>query len=357
LSPAGIASVAELLCKVALVGRACSWGVAGPQPAPNITAVALPRHDEEGPRCYVSILMHVNIGPAHVGLVRARPRISRVAGGIGRQHRILIMLLSAGLATLIALTPSALVADTAVSQSVAQLSAVRAAAHPGYDRLVFQFSGPLPAGRSVRWVPQVVADPSGKVVPLGGDALLRVVFTPATAHTETGQPTYGRSLPGQFDLPVLRSVRLAGDFEDVLSFGVGLWQKTPLSVFTLLAPPRLVIDIAVPAKGPGELADADNGRLVYLRTGERVTVALRTCVDCGDYWSVSGAPDRRVMRVLQASVAPLPHATSVVGFPFESRWVLQATGAGLTALGLAEFGPGRPARPIAHYMLRFAVTS
>jgi hypothetical protein len=153
-------------------------------------------------------------------------------------------------AILLAITAGLFVQESAAAQPVSQLSAVRAASHSGYDRVVFQFTGPVPPGHSVNWVSEVSRDASGKALPLRGRAFLRVVFKPATARSAAGQPTYKPSPPVQFDLPVLRSVKPAGDFENVLSFGVGLRQKTPLHVFTLSAPARLVIDMAVPATRP-----------------------------------------------------------------------------------------------------------
>lgn len=247
-------------------------------------------------------------------------------------------------------------APAAVAPQVARLTAVRAAAHPGYDRLVFEFAGPLPAVHSVTWVSRVTKDPSGLPVTLGGRALLHVVFDAATAHTGTGAPTYAGTLPTSFDLPILRSVKQAGDFENVLSFGVGLWQKSHYHAFTLTGPSRLVIDLTVTAGHPRRLTEVDNGRLVYLRVGQQTTVALRTCVSCGYSWHVAGAPDRAVVRILDASVVPLPHPSGVVGSPSESRWTLQASGVGRTTLLLYERSPAREAPPVARYLLRFTVS-
>jgi hypothetical protein len=151
-------------------------------------------------------------------------------------------------AILLATTPGLFAVESAMAQPVSQLSAVRAASHSGYDRVVFQFTGPVLPRHSVSWVYEVSRDPSGKVVPLRGRAFLRVVFSPATARGAAGQPTFKCSLSAQFDLPVLRSFKPAGDFENVLSFGLGLQQKTPLHVFALSAPARLVIDMAAPAR-------------------------------------------------------------------------------------------------------------
>lgn len=246
-------------------------------------------------------------------------------------------------------------AERAVIPAVPRLTAVRAAAHPGYDRLVFQFAGALPAVHSVSWVPRVVEDPSGRPLSLGGRAFLRVLFRPATAHTSAGTRTYPGALSTRFDLPVLRSVVQAGDFENVLSFGVGLWQRTSLHVFTLPAPPRLVIDMSVAPGAPQRLSELDNGRLVYLRVGQQTTIALRTCVSCGNSWRVVRSPNATVVRIAASSVVPLPHAPGTVGFPSESRWVLRGSGAGSTSLELDERPPQRGAAPLVRYVLRFRV--
>ena len=43
--------------------------------------------------------------------------------------------------------------------------------------------------------------------------------------------------------PNLRQVKLAGDFEGVVSFGLGLRRKTGFRVFRLTAPTRIVVDV------------------------------------------------------------------------------------------------------------------
>jgi len=49
----------------------------------------------------------------------------------------------------------------ATAPAVPTLTQVRAGHHLGYDRLVFQFSGGVPAQHSARYVSQVIADASG----------------------------------------------------------------------------------------------------------------------------------------------------------------------------------------------------
>jgi hypothetical protein len=94
----------------------------------------------------------------------------------------------------------------------------------------------------VRYVNRIVADGSGDVVSLRGTKRIRVLIHDARAHTQGGAPV----LPGvQTPLcPNLRQVKLAGDFEGVVTFGLGLRQKTGFRVFRLTNPTRIVIDVA-----------------------------------------------------------------------------------------------------------------
>ncbi|HEY9475929.1 MAG TPA: hypothetical protein VIS06_19020 [Mycobacteriales bacterium] len=125
------------------------------------------------------------------------------------------------------------------------LVAIRAAHHPGYDRLVFEFRGGLPQRHDVNYVPVVIADGSGEPVPLAGDAFLHVVFSPAVGHDDAGHGTFGPTRRTTA-LPQIIQVATAGDFEAVLSFGVGLARRTPFHVFTLTNPSRVVIDVTTP---------------------------------------------------------------------------------------------------------------
>lgn len=136
-------------------------------------------------------------------------------------------------------------ASTPAARPTTTLIAIRAAHHPGYDRLVFEFRGRLPAERSVRYVSQVIADPSGKVVPLAGSAKLLVRFFAANGHTLSGQSSYGPARR-TYALPGIIQVANAGDFEAVLRFGVGVSRKEPVHAFALTNPSRYVIDIRTP---------------------------------------------------------------------------------------------------------------
>ena len=118
---------------------------------------------------------------------------------------------------------------------------IRAAHHPTYDRVVFDFAGGLPSTRSVRYVSQLIQDPSGLPLPIAGRAILAVTMSPTNAHNNAGQVT----APGKiaFALPNVMTVVRSGDFEAVTRYGIGLARKESFRVFTLRSPDRLVIDI------------------------------------------------------------------------------------------------------------------
>lgn len=144
---------------------------------------------------------------------------------------------AAGLA--LALAPAAVAAPSQTSTLVA----IRAAHHPGYDRVVFEFSGPLPTYNTVTRVPAVIGDPSGLPIPVSGNAFLRVRMSTAVGHDDNGNGTYGPTRRA-YALPQVMHVVQAGDFEGVLSFGIGLSRDDSVHLFTLTGPSRVVLDIA-----------------------------------------------------------------------------------------------------------------
>jgi hypothetical protein len=137
-------------------------------------------------------------------------------------------------------------ASRACAQPGSYLTAVRTGKHGGYDRVVFQFSGGLPAVTAER-VATVYADPRGTPVPLAGKSRLHVVFRGASANCP--QPAH-RTWTGPSVLtphyPQLLMVRAAGDFEGYLSFGIGLAARGGYHISSLAGPDRVVIDFTRP---------------------------------------------------------------------------------------------------------------
>jgi len=122
------------------------------------------------------------------------------------------------------------------------LVAVRAAHRDGVDRVVFEFRGGLPAKREVDYVDRLFADGSGRRVRVAGQALLRVRFERAQAHTDDGSPTAAPRRVA-YALPNVMTAVRAGDFEAVTTYGLGLARRTPVRVTTLQAPPRVVVEV------------------------------------------------------------------------------------------------------------------
>jgi hypothetical protein len=123
----------------------------------------------------------------------------------------------------------------------AELFAIAAGCHATFDRFVIRARLATP-GYDVRYVSKVVADGSGKTISLLGTKRIHVVVRQARGHTSGGS----NLLPGTLT-PLcsnLRQVKAAGDFEGVVSFGLGLRRKTGFRVFRLTAPTRIVIDVA-----------------------------------------------------------------------------------------------------------------
>jgi len=128
------------------------------------------------------------------------------------------------------------------------LTAIRTGQHNGFDRLVLEFNGGLPA-YLVQYVAVVSGDPSGDPVQLNGKAFLHVALAGATLDDafQGGHRHYTGPKRVSINLPEMQEIAVAGDFEAVLSFGIGVAQVEPFSVTTMSGPPRLVIDVAHPA--------------------------------------------------------------------------------------------------------------
>jgi hypothetical protein len=140
----------------------------------------------------------------------------------------------------------AFVADTGPDTGVAsggQLSLVgiRAARQDGFDRVVYEFSGPAGAvpGWRVEYVEQAVADPSGLPVQVRGAAVLQVVLR-EVAPGYTG----GRLSPTGTAL--LSDVVPSSTFEGVSQSFLGLTARAPFRVTQLANPPRVVVDVLAP---------------------------------------------------------------------------------------------------------------
>jgi hypothetical protein len=156
----------------------------------------------------------------------------------------------------------AFAAAPAGAQSTPTLVDVRAGRHAGFDRVVFEFRGAVPATRRIRYVDRLVQDGSGEPVSVAGAADLEVVFEGANAHDDSGSPTVSprRFSPG---FTALKEVAQVGDFEAIVTYGLGVDRERPFTVSTLSGPSRLVIDIRTTGSAGAGTADDDGGALPF----------------------------------------------------------------------------------------------
>lgn len=127
------------------------------------------------------------------------------------------------------------------SGAQAELFGAATRCHPTFDRFVIRARSGTPR-YDVRYVKRIVADGSGRPVALRGTKRIRVVIRNARGHTQGGTNLLPRVTTPL--CPNLRQIKTAGDFEGIVSFGLGLRRKTGFRVFRLTAPTRIVIDIA-----------------------------------------------------------------------------------------------------------------
>ncbi len=157
------------------------------------------------------------------------------------------VLVAMGLFAALAATAFALPPFTTAPKSAAgsgrqaELYAIDVACHPTFDRFVIRARSATPR-YDVRYVNRIVADGSGNTVSLQGTKRLRVVLRDSRAHTQAGSVLFANVKTPL--CPNLRQVKLAGDFEGVVAFGLGLRSRTGFRVFRLTGPTRIVIDVA-----------------------------------------------------------------------------------------------------------------
>jgi hypothetical protein len=139
--------------------------------------------------------------------------------------------------------------------SQSRLVSVRIGRHDCYDRIVFDVDGPAAAGYTVSYVPVVYSDAKGNPLPVPGGATLEVVVRAVERGADGVGPVLARVGDQMYPVsqlaswPSLRAIRFAGYFEGQCTFAVGVRNKTPFRVFTMLDPAgrvrEVVLDIAV----------------------------------------------------------------------------------------------------------------
>lgn len=129
------------------------------------------------------------------------------------------------------------------TDQIAHLATVRLGPRDGYDRLVLEFTDLVP-GYTIGYRPlPMQEDASGAEIPLpGATTAVRITLTSAVADWDFTNYDYQGPSTVTGDTREVTEARMAGDFEAVLTWVVGLRTETPFRVMVLDSPPRLVID-------------------------------------------------------------------------------------------------------------------
>lgn len=134
---------------------------------------------------------------------------------------------------------------TGPGYAAAVLRTIRTSHSASYDRVVFEFSGNLP-GYQVEYRPAITEDPSDRPVALAGHAFLSIGMQGATLDSafQGGHERYSGPTRITPAYDQLREIASSGDFEAVLSFGLGVDHRAGFRVLVLRQPTRIVVDVA-----------------------------------------------------------------------------------------------------------------
>ena len=124
-----------------------------------------------------------------------------------------------------------------------QLVDVRVGEHDGYDRVVFEFDGPVPEYILSQASPPYTEDPSGLPIEVNGSAAWQLVLLGGTRVTPDYDTTYDGPLSFERDFEKLVHLVEAGDFEAVSTWYIGMSRQSCARIQALDDPTRLVIDI------------------------------------------------------------------------------------------------------------------
>jgi hypothetical protein len=127
----------------------------------------------------------------------------------------------------------------------AKLATVRAASHPGYDRVVFQFVGTRTPAYRIEYVTEIpLGETDDQFLTLQGDAFIQVTINgKASDDYRPGTQTMPDKVTPA--LPQVRQLGLAEDWEGVVRIGIGLDHRAGFRVLELHDPVRVVVDVAV----------------------------------------------------------------------------------------------------------------
>jgi hypothetical protein len=124
------------------------------------------------------------------------------------------------------------------------IGVVRVGRHTGYDRVVWQFPGTGRPSFQVHYVDQPLADGSGDVVDVPGDAYLEVMISSVSIPAESAPRPKNASAASLAGTVIAQARPVYGGFEAVGQAFVGVRDRQrPFKVAVLTNPTRLVVDV------------------------------------------------------------------------------------------------------------------
>ena len=112
-------------------------------------------------------------------------------------------------------------------QPVPRLVSIDAGNHPGdlgqppFNRMSFTFTTSFPS-YTFSYADQLIGDGSGQPIPLAGKTVLRIVFHGAQAHNTDGTSSISSQPRPHLGLDRMVAYAAAGDFEAVVTYGIGI---------------------------------------------------------------------------------------------------------------------------------------
>jgi hypothetical protein len=179
--------------------------------------------------------------------------IRRLPGSTQRRWRrhlaALTAVVSVSTLALVGWAPAVATSAAAAPPATSLLTAVGVFAQSGHDQVVFQFSNAVPGYTITSVSAPIHADPSDKVVPVQGNAFMKVTMKPASGVDLT-QPDAPKTYTGPTAITLngkaVVQVVEVGDFEGVLTWVVGLTEQVPFVAVTATNPARIAIDFQDP---------------------------------------------------------------------------------------------------------------
>lgn len=120
---------------------------------------------------------------------------------------------------------------------------VRAAAHDGFDRVVFEYSGAGAPGFIADYTAQPLQQASGYPIEVAGTAYLEVMIQGTPMGMLSPREELNSAGPMNIAAESVQGVTHGGVFEADTQYFIGLDQQRPFHAYTLADPPRVVVDI------------------------------------------------------------------------------------------------------------------